>query len=180
MLPSLPRSLAVGFVLAIGPIALAAAKPPTPTQKPSVPAAAYPLGLPGSPASRASRRSRKPAGSGTRSTGSSWRVWSRSSSSTPPRPTDRPHPPGDVRPDRPAADARRGRVVPRATPVPTPTSGWSIDFSRRPQYGERWAQHWLDLAHYADSNGFELDAERPDAWRYRDWVVQALQRRHAL
>ncbi|MDR3635492.1 MAG: DUF1549 and DUF1553 domain-containing protein [Isosphaeraceae bacterium] len=43
-----------------------------------------------------------------------------------------------------------------------------------PAYGERWAQHWLDLAHYADSNGFELDAERPDAWRYRDWVVAAL------
>ncbi len=43
-----------------------------------------------------------------------------------------------------------------------------------PRYGERWAQHWLDLAHYADSNGFELDAERPDAWRYRDWVVRAL------
>ncbi|MFO0959816.1 MAG: DUF1549 and DUF1553 domain-containing protein [Isosphaeraceae bacterium] len=42
-----------------------------------------------------------------------------------------------------------------------------------PQYGERWAQHWLDLAHYADSNGFELDAERPDAWRYRDWVVRS-------
>jgi hypothetical protein len=43
-----------------------------------------------------------------------------------------------------------------------------------PHYAERWAQHWLDLAHYADSNGFELDAERPDAWRYRDWVVRAL------
>ena len=43
-----------------------------------------------------------------------------------------------------------------------------------PRYGERWAQHWLDLAHYAESNGFELDAERPDAWRYRDWVVKAL------
>jgi hypothetical protein len=43
-----------------------------------------------------------------------------------------------------------------------------------PRYGERWAQHWLDLVHYADSSGFELDAERPDAWRYRDWVVQAL------
>jgi Protein of unknown function (DUF1553)/Protein of unknown function (DUF1549) len=42
-----------------------------------------------------------------------------------------------------------------------------------PQYGERQAQHWLDLAHHADSNGFELDAERPDAWRYRDWVVKA-------
>lgn len=43
-----------------------------------------------------------------------------------------------------------------------------------PRYGERWAQHWLDLAHYADSNGFELDAERPDAWRYRDWVIRSL------
>lgn len=43
-----------------------------------------------------------------------------------------------------------------------------------PAYGIRWAQHWLDLAHYADSNGFELDADRPDAWRYRDWVVDAL------
>src|SRR5581483_5894549 len=30
-----------------------------------------------------------------------------------------------------------------------------------PRYGERWAQHWLDLAHYADTNGFELDADRP-------------------
>ena len=43
-----------------------------------------------------------------------------------------------------------------------------------PRHGERWAQHWLDLAHYADSNGFEHDGERPDAWRYRDWVVKAL------
>ena len=45
---------------------------------------------------------------------------------------------------------------------------------KSPRYGERWAQHWLDLAHYADSNGFELDADRPDAWRYRDWVVKSL------
>ena len=43
-----------------------------------------------------------------------------------------------------------------------------------PAYGIRWAQHWLDLAHYADSNGFELDADRPDAWRFRDWVIDAL------
>ncbi len=42
-----------------------------------------------------------------------------------------------------------------------------------PRFGERWAQHWLDLAHYADTNGFELDADRPHAWRYRDWVVKA-------
>ena len=57
---------------------------------------------------------------------------------------------------------------------PTPTSGWSTACLQSPQYGVRWAQHWLDLAHYADTNGFELDAERPDAWRYRDWVVDAL------
>jgi hypothetical protein len=44
------------------------------------------------------------------------------------------------------------------------------------RYGERWAQHWLDLARYADSDGFEFDQARPDAWRYRDWVVDALNR----
>jgi hypothetical protein len=48
------------------------------------------------------------------------------------------------------------------------------DLLARPEFGQRWAQHWLDLAHYADSNGFELDGERPDAWRYRDWVVNAI------
>jgi hypothetical protein len=42
-----------------------------------------------------------------------------------------------------------------------------------PHYGERWAQHWLDVARYAESNGYELDAERAHAWRYRDWVVRA-------
>jgi hypothetical protein len=42
-----------------------------------------------------------------------------------------------------------------------------------PAYGERQAQHWLDLARHADSDGFEFDAVRPDAWRYRDWVVRA-------
>ncbi len=43
-----------------------------------------------------------------------------------------------------------------------------------PRYGERWAQHWLDLARYADTDGFEFDAVRENAWRYRDWVVAAL------
>jgi hypothetical protein len=42
-----------------------------------------------------------------------------------------------------------------------------------PHYGERQAQHWLDLARYADTDGFEYDEARPDAWRYRDWVVNA-------
>ena len=42
-----------------------------------------------------------------------------------------------------------------------------------PHYGERWARHWLDLVRYADSGGFEFDVDRPDAWRYRDYVVNA-------
>ena len=45
-----------------------------------------------------------------------------------------------------------------------------------PQYGERWGQHWLDLARFAETDGFEFDQARPDAWRYRDWVVEALNR----
>jgi hypothetical protein len=43
-----------------------------------------------------------------------------------------------------------------------------------PRYGERWAQHWLDVARFGETNGFELDAEREQAWRYRDYVVEAL------
>jgi hypothetical protein len=42
-----------------------------------------------------------------------------------------------------------------------------------PQYGERWASRWLDVVRYADTNGFELDLERPHAWRYRDYVIQS-------
>lgn len=42
-----------------------------------------------------------------------------------------------------------------------------------PQYGERWAQRWLDVVRYADTNGYELDAERTHAWRYRDYVIQS-------
>jgi hypothetical protein len=42
-----------------------------------------------------------------------------------------------------------------------------------PHYGERWARHWLDLARYAESEGFKSDETRPNAWRYRDYVIQA-------
>jgi hypothetical protein len=42
-----------------------------------------------------------------------------------------------------------------------------------PRYGERWGRHWLDLARYADTNGYEFDEPRPDAWRYRDYVIRA-------
>ncbi|HJZ59124.1 MAG TPA: DUF1553 domain-containing protein [Gemmataceae bacterium] len=43
-----------------------------------------------------------------------------------------------------------------------------------PHYGERWGRHWLDAARYADSDGYEKDTGRPFAWRYRDWVINAL------
>lgn len=43
-----------------------------------------------------------------------------------------------------------------------------------PHYGERWAQHWLDLARFAETDGFEHDKIRPNAWKYRDWVISAL------
>ncbi len=42
-----------------------------------------------------------------------------------------------------------------------------------PAYGERWARHWMDLARYADSEGFEFDRDRPEAWRYRDYLIKA-------
>ncbi len=45
-----------------------------------------------------------------------------------------------------------------------------------PHFGERWARPWLDLVRYADSDGYEDDRSRPDAWRYRDWVISALNR----
>ena len=44
-----------------------------------------------------------------------------------------------------------------------------------PHYGERWGQHWLDAARYADSNGYEKDLQR-EVWFYRDWVIEAFNR----
>ena len=43
-------------------------------------------------------------------------------------------------------------------------------------FAERWARHWLDVARYADSDGYEKDTNRPNAWRYRDWVIDAIHR----
>ena len=45
-----------------------------------------------------------------------------------------------------------------------------------PRFGERQAQHWLDLARFAETDGFEHDQVRADAWRYRDWVIDAFNR----
>ncbi len=45
-----------------------------------------------------------------------------------------------------------------------------------PHYGERWGRHWLDLVRYAETHGYERDDPKPNAWRYRDWVIDALNR----
>jgi hypothetical protein len=42
-----------------------------------------------------------------------------------------------------------------------------------PEYGERWAQHWLDVVRFGESNGYEGDGDRPHAWRYRDYVARS-------
>jgi len=45
-----------------------------------------------------------------------------------------------------------------------------------PEYGERWARHWLDIVRFGESDGFERNAPRRESWRYRDWVIEALNR----
>jgi hypothetical protein len=93
---------------------------------------------------------------------------------------------------QPAPRALREQLIRRATfdllglpPTPAevdafvsdPSAGaWEKVIDRlltSPHYGERWGRHWLDLARFAESNGFEFDEVRPDAWRYRDYVIRA-------
>ena len=45
-----------------------------------------------------------------------------------------------------------------------------------PRYGERWARHWLDIVHYGETHGYDKDKRRPNAWPYRDYVIDALNR----
>lgn len=47
-------------------------------------------------------------------------------------------------------------------------------FLASPHFGERWGRHWLDLARYADSDGYEKDNARPDAWHWRNWVIDSI------
>ncbi len=44
---------------------------------------------------------------------------------------------------------------------------------RSPHYGEKWGRHWLDLVRYAETNGYERDGDKPQAWRYRDYVINS-------
>jgi len=94
---------------------------------------------------------------------------------------------------RPSAPADRRTLIRRATldlhgvpPTPEEIEAFVTDPSAdayerlvdrllaSPRYGERWARHWLDLARYAESEGFKADEPRPNAWRYRDYVIRSL------
>ncbi|MBL9211022.1 MAG: PSD1 domain-containing protein [Opitutaceae bacterium] len=93
---------------------------------------------------------------------------------------------------RPAPPASRTTLIRRVTldliglpPTPAEVDAFVADpapdaYARlverllaSPHYGERWGRHWLDLARFAETDGFEHDAVRPHAWRYRDYVVRA-------
>ncbi len=93
----------------------------------------------------------------------------------------------------PAPPADRRTLLRRVTfdltglpPTPEETAAFLADPSPRayedvldrllagPRYAERWARHWLDVVHYADSHGHDQDRPRPNAWPYRDWVIRAL------
>ena len=93
----------------------------------------------------------------------------------------------------PAPPADRATFIRRASfdllglpPTPEEVAAFNADqspdaFARlidrllaSPRYGERWGRHWLDVARYADSGGYETDMYFRNAWRYRDYVIRAL------
>jgi len=92
----------------------------------------------------------------------------------------------------PASEADKITLIRRVTfdltglpPTPDEVAAFVADTSPRayervvdrllasPHYGERWARHWLDVARYAESDGFRADEYRPNIWRYRDYVIQS-------
>jgi hypothetical protein len=94
---------------------------------------------------------------------------------------------------RPAPEASKAALIRRATLdltglPPTPEDVLAFEADTRPdayerlidrllespEHGVHWARHWLDLVRYADTNGFERDGDKESAWKYRDWVVQAI------
>ncbi len=68
------------------------------------------------------------------------------------------------------------RVVERYAADPSPEAFAKIvdDLLSSPRFGERWGRHWLDVARYAESTGKERNYAFPEAWRYRDWVIEAV------
>jgi hypothetical protein len=93
---------------------------------------------------------------------------------------------------RPAKTADRATLIRRATfdlhglpPTPEEIDAFVRDRSAKawekvvdrllasPRYGEQWGRHWLDVVRFAESDGYEYDLHRPDAYRYRDYVVHS-------
>jgi hypothetical protein len=93
----------------------------------------------------------------------------------------------------PSPEADRTTLIRRVTfdltglpPVPAEVEAFLADNSAdaykrlvdrllaSPRYGERWSRHWLDVARYAESDGFRADEYRPNIWRYRDYVIHSL------
>lgn len=93
---------------------------------------------------------------------------------------------------RPAAEANSRQLIRRLSfnllgvpPKPEEVEAFAADASpesyRRlvdgmmedPRFGEHWARHWLDVVRYAETNSFERDGAKPNAWRYRDYVIQS-------
>jgi hypothetical protein len=89
------------------------------------------------------------------------------------------------RADKPTLLRRASFDLTGLPPTPEEVSAFLADKSPRafekvvdrllasPRYGEKWARHWLDLARYAESEGFKADETRPNAWRYRDYVIKS-------
>ncbi len=94
---------------------------------------------------------------------------------------------------KPAAEADRRVLMRRATydllglpPSPQEVEAFVLDTDPlayeklierlliNPHYGEKWGRHWLDVVGFAQTNGFERDGDKPNAWRYRDYVIRAL------
>ncbi|MBA3314144.1 MAG: DUF1549 domain-containing protein [Planctomycetaceae bacterium] len=92
----------------------------------------------------------------------------------------------------PAASADRRTLIRRASydltglpPTPEDVEAFLVDPDPRayerlvdrlldsPQYGEKWARHWLDIVRYAETNSFERDGAKPNSWRYRDYVIKS-------
>ncbi len=84
-------------------------------------------------------------------------------------------PPSSVIGDRSSVNGLlEGRITDHGSPITD--HDWSLIIDRllaSPHYGERWAQHWLDVVRYADTHGFEVNTERPHAFPYRDYVIDA-------
>ena len=61
-----------------------------------------------------------------------------------------------------------------ADPDPNAIQNMVATILNNPHYGERWSRHWLDLVRFAETNGYETNRERPNAWPYRDYVIRSL------